>query len=846
MLLRLALAICPAEFRREYGAQIAADVAQRRLSLLAAAGDVLLQGIILRLDGLWSHLVYAVRSLRRAPLYALVVIVTMTTVIAANVAVFSILENVLFKPLPYPNAQRIVWIANAEQDGMFSYLSGRDVAAMSTSFEQFGMSAEGSAMLTLPSGSTNLRGFLVDPDYFKVLGMQPELGRTFVADDMHARFAIISDRVWRRYFDASPTVIGRSVLIDGHLSTIVGVAPAAFRDVYVGGLSDSDIWLCIRKDEQLYKNRGWSEFHAWGLLKPGVSIETARADVTRVIETLRQRYPHEYVGWQLPRVTSAVTAVAGWARPMLFTMYGAVLVLLIIACANIISMALARMAARERELTLRTALGATRTDLAAQLGVEIGLLAIVGAALGIGLGDVVLRLFAPFVRDVLPRWESVHVDAIAVLYVVVVLILALLAATLIPVATLRTELAAALKGASTSSSARRMVNFRSLLVSIEVALALVVVLSAALIARSFISLTQVPLGFSPGGVYLADAPTLLPSRYKTAESFVQADTVLQSTMNGIPGVQATSCALNSPFEDPSTTIFQHVRGGMRYEVGFNMVCDSYFALLRVPLLAGRFFGSSETLHSPQVALINRAFASQQFGSVQHAIGQRIIVGVSKPGMTPWRTIVGVVDDMRYGLSKPPMPTVFLAQSQFGFSDVETYLVRTGGADDGITTALQHAYHSVDPFFPPPTVTPLQQSIDASAASTRLAASLFLAFSIIALVMALAGIYSVTAFSVAQRTREFGIRKAVGATSADVVGAVIRRALRQALVGIALGLVLAAVTVRFLASLLYQTSPFDAISIASAVVILLACTLLAAAVPALSAMRVEPAQTLRYE
>jgi putative ABC transport system permease protein len=846
ILLRFALALCPAEFRREYGAQIAADVAQRRLSPLAAAGDVLLQGIVLRLDGLWGHLVYAVRSLRRAPLYALVVIVTMTTVIAANVAVFSTLENVLFKPLPYPNAQRIVRIANAEQDGLFSYLSGQDVAAMATSFEQFGMSARGAAMLTLPSGSTNLRGFLVDPGYFRVFGMQPELGRTFVGDDMLARFAIISDRVWRRYFNANPAVIGRRVLIDGYASTIVGVAPPAFRDIRVGGLSDSDLWLCLRKNEQLYQNRGWTQFQAWALLKPGVSIETAQADATRGIETLRGRYPHEYVDWTQPRVTSAVTTVAGSARPMLLTIYGAVLVLLIIACANIINMALARMAAREREMMLRTALGATRTDLAAQLGAEIGLLATVGALLGIGLGDVALRLFAPIVGGILPRWESVHVDALAVLYVVFVLILALIAATLIPLATLRTELAAALKGANTSSSAGRMVNFRSLLVSVEVALALVVVLSAALIVRSFISLTQVPLGFSPAHVYLADAPTLLPSRYKTPESFVQADTVLQSAMQSIPGVQATSCALNSPFGGLSTTVFQHVTGGTRHEVGVDILCDSYFALLRVPLLAGRSFGSSETLHSPQVALINRALAAQYFGSVQHAIGRRIIVGVSKPGMTQWRTIVGVVDDTRDDLSTPPNPTVFLAQSQFGFSAVRTYIVRTSGADAGIATALQRAYHNVDPFFPPPTVTPLQQSIDAGAANTRLAASLFIAFSVIALVLALAGIYSVTAYSVSQRTREFGIRKAVGASSADVVGAVVRRALRQAVVGIVLGLVLAAVTVRSLASLLYQTSPFDAVAIASAVVILLACTLLAAALPALSAMRIEPAIALRYE
>jgi putative ABC transport system permease protein len=847
MLLRLALAFCPAEFRREYGAQIAADVAQRRLSTLAAAVDVLFQGIILRLDGLRGHTAYAVRSLRRTPLYALVVIVTIATVIAANVAVFSILENVLFKPLPYPNSDRIIWVPNGTHDAYFSYLSGHDAGAMATSFEQFGMNAKGSAMLTLPSGSTNLRGFLIDPGYFEVLGMQPELGRTFTSDDMQARFAIISDRVWRRYFGASPTVIGRRVLIDGYTTTIVGVAPAAFHDVNVGGLSNSDLWLCIRKDEQLYKNRGWSAFHAWALLKPGVSIESGQTDVVRVVETLRQRYPHEYVTWQLPRATSAVTAVAGAARPMLYTMYGAVLVLLVIACANIINMALARMAARERELTLRTALGATRRDLAAQLGVEIGLLATVGAVLGIGLGEVALRLFAPFVHDILPRWEDVHVDALAVLDVVVVLVLALVAATLIPAATLRTDLAGALKGASTSSSARRMVNFRSLLVSIEVALALVVVLSAALIVRSFIILTQVPLGFSPTHVYLADAPTLLPSRYKTPESVVQADTVLQSAMTSIPGVQATSCSMFSPFKDFSTTLFQHVAGGTRYEVGFNIVCDSYFGLLHVPLLAGRFFGSSETLNSPEMALVDRGFAAQYFGSVQHAIGQRILVGVSKrPGEDEWRTIVGVVDETRQDLSAPPNPTVYLAQSQFGFGSIGYYLVRTGGADDGIVTAVQRAYHTVDPFFPIPTVTPMQQSIDASAANTRLAASLFIAFSIIALVLALAGIYSVTAFSVAQRTREFGIRKAIGATSADVVGAVVRRALRQALVGIVLGLVLAAVTVRFLASLLYQTSPFDTIAISSAIAILLACTLLAAAVPALSAMRIEPAITLRYE
>jgi putative ABC transport system permease protein len=847
LLLRFALALCPPEFRREYGEQIAADVRQRRLSLFAAAWDVVLQGIVLRLDALRGYVTYAVRSLRRAPLFALMVVVTIAIAIAANVAVVSTLEGVLFKPLPYPHAERIVAVANATHDEDFSYLMGKDTAAMTASFEQFGLRAADSEMLTLPSGSINLQGSGVDPGYFQVLGMKPELGRIFELRDSRSRVAIVSDRVWRRYFGAGPAIIGRSVLFDGQPYVVAGVAPPSFRDLDVGGLSDGDYWLCIPLNSEIARNRGWSQFRAWALLKPGVAVTSAQADVARVTETLRERYPHNYVQWKSASVTSARTAVVGDVASMLYATYAAVFVLLIIACANVTNMMLARVAARERELTLRAALGATRLDLAAQLGTEVALLFGTGAGAGILLGAAVLQIFTPYVREILPRWDTVHVDIFAVAYVAAALLLALLVATVTPLLLLSTDLAPALKGSQTTSSGGRAVSYRSFLVSIEVALALTVVLSAALIVRSFISLANAPLGFSAEHVYLVEAPTLLPTRYKSPESIELAYRTLQSTMDSVPGVQSTSCALARPFGNNTSTVFNFVAQTQQHAVAFNIVCDRYFTLLHVPLLTGRDFGTQETMHSPRVVLVNRTFAVQYYGSPGRAIGQRIVPSVSYgKDHRPPRTIIGVVDDTRNSLAEPPIPTVFLPQAQFGYTGVNRYLIKTRGADAGLAAAFTDVYRSADPFFAPPSVVPLSRSIDASAANARLASSLFISFSIIALILALAGIYSVTAYSVAQRLREFGIRKAVGASATAVLGLVVRRALRQAVIGIVLGLVLAAFVVRFLATILYETSPFDAVAITTAVAILFVCTLLAAALPALSAMRIEPAVALRYE
>ncbi len=846
LLLRFALALCPTEFRREYGEQIAADVRQRRLSLIAASWDVLIQGMLLRCDAFGGYITYAVRSLGRSPLYAVVVVVTIATAIAANVAVVSTLEGVLFKPLPYPNAQRIVAVANGSYDGYFSYLNGRDTATMTSSFEQFGLRADDGTMLTLPSGSVNLHASLVDLGYLRVLGLTPELGRNFDAQDLRSRSAIISDRVWRRYFGASTAVVGRRVLFDGHPYTIVGVAPAPFHDIEYRS-RNTDVWFCVRLGAPYVTNRGWSSYRAWALLKPGIPVATAQADVTRALETLRARYPSHFVQWKPPSLRNAHDEVVGSVASMLYSIYGAVLVLLIIACANVTNMALARVAARERELTLRTALGATRLDLVVQLGTEGALLFAVGATAGFACGAIALQLFSPYVSAILPRWDAVHVDIVTVLYVALTLLAALIVATLIPVAASRTELAAALKGTGNSSSAGRAVTFRSLLVSVEIALALTVVLAAALIVRSFVTLTHAPLGFSAEHVYVVEGPTLLPSRYKNPESAQQVDHALQNAMGSIPGVHTTSCAATAPFVPPWTTSFNLVAQERQRVVAVNLVCDGYFALLHVPLLAGRSFGPQDSLRAPAVVLVNRAFAMQYGGSVTNVLGRRIVPGIAHgDGQPPPRTVVGVVGDMRDDLATPPVPTVYAPQSQFAFSAIDAYVIGTSGADAGLADAVMRAYHNVDPFFAPPAVTPLSSNIDASAAGARLAASLFLAFSAIALILALAGIYSVTAYSVTQRTREFGIRKAVGATSAAVLGIVVQRALRQAAIGIALGLVLSAFAVRFLAAVLYQTSPFDVVAISSAVAILLACTLLAAALPAYAAMRIEPAQTLHYE
>ncbi len=529
---------------------------------------------------------------------------------------------------------------------------------------------------------------------------------------------------------------------------------------------------------------------------------------------------------------------------MLWLLYAAVTILLVIACANIVNLTLVRAAARERELVVRTALGASRRRIATQLCIEMGVLAILGGVVGVALGWAGLRLFDAIGPQMIPRWEGVHIDGIVIAYIAFLLLITTLITGIVPAFAQRRDLVAGLKSAGRSGDLSGAKRLRASLVVAEIALTLGLVASAGLVVRSFITLTHVNLGFDSRHLYTIEIPNLQKTKYPTYDAELNGVDRLVAAVRRIPGVQEAASTTVVPFKGGfivGTTI--PGRSGSE-EVDGNAVAPSYFAVMHIPLLRGREFTRRDGPHAQSVAIVNATLARHFFGTLD-VIGRRISPGVrssNTPSKT--RTIVGVVADTRDGFSQPMKPEFYLPDSQ-----LETYsliVARTTGHDEGFAQSVDRAYASVDPALPAPEIVSYDKLFAQNSGRWQAAALLFSVLAFIALMLALAGIYAVSAYSVQQRTQEFGIRKAIGAKDTHVLGSVISDALRQGAAGIAIGLVLAAVCTRLLASLLFQTSPLDPLTYAAVIVLLVACTTLAALVPAMRATRVQPATALRYE
>lgn len=846
-MLRFALLFCPRDYRSRYASSIAADAKTRGVDLLAASTDLIYQGVSMHFENLGRDFSFAARTLARSPMYAGVAILAIALAIAANVAIASVLEGVLLRPLPYPRADRIMYVAADAKDvagSDFSYLDGRDLAAGAKTLQAFGLSeSDGSATLTGIAQPVRLEGNDVNDGYFRVLGAQAELGRTFAAADLGTRALIVSDRVWHAYFGGSLSAIGQIAHLDSGTYHIVGVMGPQFRDVTRTGLVQRDYWTALDPRSNMNVQRAYQHYVGWALVKPGVSNGAAQADVNRVMGSLVHRYIRYHLsGWGGAQLGPALRVIVSPVQSLLWMLYAAVALLLIIACANVTNLALVRAAAREGELNVRSALGASRSRLVTQLCVEMSLLAAAGGVLGIIGGWQVLAAFSAIGAQVLPRWESVHVDAAVVAYVVGIMLLTTLVTGLIPALSSQRDLVPGLRstGRSAVSSSTRL---RSALVVAEVALAIAVVVSAGLIVRSFIAVTHVDPGFAGTNLYVADVPGFPKERYPDFASTLRGVGRLERGMRAIAGVVDVAETTVVPF-DWGFSLGTQVPGRRGEEdVDGNAIGPGYFRTMRIPLLRGRDFDSRDRFESPQVAIISAAFAKHFFGTLD-AIGRTYRPGISSGQKQETRTIVGVVGDTRNGFRVPIAPAQYFPNTQI--RAVGRFVIRTNGRDGGLLAGLTGAYRAVDPQFAAPKLQPYREIFAEDSGKALAAALLFGAFAFIALLLALAGVYAVTAYGVEQRTREFGIRKAIGATNAAVLSNVVAGALRQCALGIALGLVLAAISTQLLSAMLFETSPLDPATFAGVVVLLVACAVFAALVPALRATRVAPARALRYE
>jgi putative ABC transport system permease protein len=842
---RAALLAYPADFRAHFGEQILADLDSDPTRAPAQLCDLLKGAITMRLDALVRDLAYAVRRLRAAPLFVAIVAFTFALGIGVNVAVFSVLNAVVLRPLPFAHASSLAVVLYHGAGEVGPYLSvtdASDLSSRSHALTALAVTEDDQSTLLLGGKPYTVNGLDVTPDYLSVLGIAPQLGRAFVASDGRpgVNNIVISDKVWRAHFGADPRVLNRAISLGGKQWRIVGVmAPHQLLvDANTPALGEEDFLAAI-SPRGAPDERGDRTAGAVAQLAPGVTLRQANAEFSLISQRLQRLYPRTNAKTTFSLV-SLTALVLGPASSQLWIVFAAVAGVLLIACANVGNLLVARWSSRDRELAVRRALGASSRTIAGQLLAETGLLAAIGAALGVALAYGTLRVTTPMLPSDLPRASLIAIDGTSLLYAVGVVVIATLLAGLSPLLSLRAgNLHAALNAAGRSGDASRGNRLRSALVVIEIALALALVVTSGLMVRSFNALVHTPLGIRPAGVVVSDG--------LQAPNFVATRDLLRR-LQALPGAKIAALSMTYPLGDMALEGFTRVVGRIYPPGGaplarVNAVTPDYFRAFGITLVRGRDFSPADTATSQRVAIVNQMFVDKYLNGVAPIGAQLILAPVKTPA-----TIVGVVSNERFALTGPQEPEYYQPIEQTGdtqpFAGAVVYA--PGIAPATVGREIQRAFAAAIPLEQPPDTYTMAQRVAQATASARFVTILLGVLAVIALLLALAGIFGVVSFSVTQRSREFGVRIALGATSSAIVADVLRRAFVTTAAGIAGGLVLAAFAAHAIAAQLDAVSPFDPLTFAGVAVLIAVCSLLASLYPAWRAMRVEPAEVLRYE
>lgn len=844
--LRFALTFCPQEFRDKFKGDVAYDASHADRPVFAEAADVFAAGIAMHVESFWRDLVFAVRTLTksRARLFTIIAILTIALAMGANVAVVSVLKAVILQPLPYRDASRLVFVT--EGTGWIFDLSHPDALAIergNTVFAQFAESISQTVTLTRASGVLSVRTNNVSGSYFAALGVRPEIGRLITPADNQTRRVVIADDFWRTYFHASSDAIGKHLNLDGTDYEIVGVAPPYFRSPTSAGPRPYSIWRPI-DSRAGYASSGRSNSYGIGVLRPDVSAAQAQSDMNRILWRRARLDPNDHIGFHGAQVVPMLSLMLAPIASLLWLLYGAALLVLIIACVNIANLSLVRAVARSRELLLRSALGASRYRLAAALCTETFILSLAGTVIGIGLGVLALKGFSEIGAATLPRWDTVRVDWVVLAYAGGVVVAFTFFSGLLPLFAHRGALAPAVRAGGRTDTKARVGRAHGALIIAEIALAIAVVCSAGLILRSFIALTHVDIGFDPRNVYLStySLPDAQCSKLQPCADLIQR---IQASVAGIPGVKYVSATIAAPFgRDSNETYLTPAHASApKIAVMAEVISPDFFHTLGVPLLRGRAFTPDDRAGAMPVAIINAALARRLYGSLG-ALGKHVVADGSFSGPYPVLTIVGVAADMRISYSTPAGPTVYVPFTQL--PDGGELVIRS-------TTALPHASESVSaafqraaPMLAHPTTVTYSELLGRNAMQARASTMLFGALALIALALAMCGVFAVSLYSVEQRTREFGIRSALGAGALSLLADVLRRAGAHCVLGVVLGLGAAALVTRFLQSQLFQISPLDPATFAGVTLVIIACAFAASLIPAVRAAGLDPVAALRYE
>jgi len=795
-----------------------------------------------------NDLRFALRTLRKNPGFTAATVVTLALGIGANTAIFSVVNGVLLRPLPFPEPGRILALwQNDLGDGivkntvsMPNFLDWRDQNTVFAAMAAYGLDA---VTIAGPTAPVRVRIANVSEGFFDVMGIAPLLGRSFGPEDHRPGVPpaiVLSRATWQASFGADPTVVGRQIRLDGQSATIVGVMPEGFSfPRNVGG------WKPRTIDPATMPGRGLVYLQVVGRLKPGVTLPEARAEMTAIAGRLEREYPEANPGVGITMLPLQEDLV-GDVRTPLLVLLGAVACVLLIACGNVANLLLARGVGRQREVAVRVALGAARWRVVRQFFAENLLLAALGGLAGLLAGLWSFAALTSLLPADLPRADDVRLDGTVLAFTVAVSMLAGLVFGLLPALNAsRADLADALRERVVAGAGRRL---RNGLVVAEMALAMTLLVGAGLLVVSFTRLQAVPPGFDPSRV-LASSIVLPSSRYATPDSEIAFYRRVLDELRAIPGMESVGAVTTLPLQGSELALSFAIEGRPEPtpddtpDASFDAVTADYFRTLRIPILAGRAFTPADDRDAPPVVMVSESLA-RRYWPGEDVVGRRIRVDWGDD--PPFREIVGVVADVHHAeLGTAPAPTMYtpIAQVPFRFA----YLVaRTAGDPAALSGAVRTAIGRVDPDLAPGTVAPFERTVSASVAQPRFRSRLVAGFAALALLLAVIGLSGVLSYSVAQRRGEIGVRMALGARSSEILRLVLREGLALASAGVALGAV-GAVTLRnTLDSLLFGVSAVDARIYLGLAALLTAVALVAAYLPARRAARVDPVTALRAE
>ena len=807
---------------------------------------------------------FALRQLVKNPSVTIVAIFALALGIGANTAIFSVVNAVLLRPLPYPDADKLIVLrerSNAFERGSVGYMNWLDWHAAQKSFTELALVRRESVNFSLGAGvgsPERLRGVRASSGFLTVLGLKPKIGRDLSGADDTAgapNVALISESLWRHHFAGSPSVLGRRVLIDGLAREIIGVFPA---ELQFGRNPEVLLPLSEIANEPWMRNRDNHQgFWALGRLKPGVTISQAMTDLNAIAIDLEKKYPQTNTGRRVTMRPLFETTVGDY-RASLNLLLAAVLCVLLIACANVANLQLARALARGREIAVRAALGASRWVIARQLLVESTLLAVIGAAAGVLLTAWCMDAILALTPSKLPRFHEARIDFHVLAFTTFAGLLAGVLVGVWPAWRISNNESISLAlheaGGRSASDGPRSHRMRSGLVITQVGLAIVLLAGAGLTLKSFWHAQNAPLGFDPQGVVNFEI-SLPDAKYKTNEQKDAFWTQLLQRIQNLPGVDAAAISANSPFDDNEWDSGFHVTGTPPIPpVEITAVSPDYFRVMGMPILRGRGFGPEdlpgEKGHSRSI-IIDESFAQKYFAR-KDPIGQHIDDNDSTDEHAPPMTIIGVVPRTRneapgeFNTESLHMVEEYLLASQAPQTQNQLH-VRTKLRDIGpLVAAVKREVRALDPDQPIGQITTMDQAIALSLATRRLTMVLLAAFAVLALVLASVGLYGVMALTVTQRTRELGIRMALGAERTNIFKLVLGQGMTLMGIGIAIGLIGAVAAGRALMSLLYNVGAIDAAAVITAVSALVAVALIACCVPARRATRVDPIVALRAE